>query len=139
MAGSGPPPKANPVRRNARVGPRLLPPEGHRGAIPRWPLVEAATDAERALWRQLWRTPQAAAWQELGWTRVVARYCRTVLAAEDLVKDAMAEARQIEDRLGLTPKAMRMLLWEIATDEVSEKRAEKKAESTARDRIKAVG
>jgi hypothetical protein len=47
---------------------------------------------------------------------------------------ALMEARQFEDRLGLTPKAMRMLLWEIVADEVTEQRQT----SGARDRIKAV-
>ena len=47
----------------------------------------------------------------------------------------MSEARQLEDRLGLTPKAMRMLLWEIVTDEVTEKRSQA---TGARDRVKAV-
>lgn len=70
----------------------------------------------------LWRTPHAVAWEELEWTRLVARYCRIVLAAEALVKEYLAEARQLEDRLGLTPKAMRMLMWEIASDEVAQKR-----------------
>jgi hypothetical protein len=49
----------------------------------------------------------------------------------------MSEARQMEDRLGLTPKAMRLLLWEIVADEVGERRDSTSA-STARRRIKAV-
>jgi hypothetical protein len=50
-------------------------------------------------------------------------------------KDVLAEARQMEDRLGLTPKSMRMLLWDVASDEVAEKRAES---TSARGRIAAV-
>jgi predicted ArsR family transcriptional regulator len=46
-----------------------------------------------------------------------------------------AEARQLEDRLGLTPKAMRMLLWEVVADEVADQR---QAAPGARGRIKAV-
>jgi hypothetical protein len=75
------------------------------------------------------------AWERLGWTRVVARYARLVIAAERLDKDAMSEARQLEDRLGLTPKAMRLLLWEIVADEVQQQR---ETSSTARGRVKAV-
>jgi hypothetical protein len=90
------------------------------------------------IWAQLWRTPQSVQWERQGWTRVVARYCRTLMAAEGLDKDCMAEARQLEDRLGLTPKSMRMLLWQVVDDEVGEKRDQKAAES-ARGRIKAVG
>jgi hypothetical protein len=130
------PPKENPVRRNARVGPLVLPAEGRKGLAPNWPL-DPATLPEAELWRDLWATPQAVAWEHHGWTRVVARYVRCALAAEDLDKNALAEARQLEDRLGLTPKAMRMLLWTIASDEVAEKRQETSA--GARGRIKAVG
>jgi hypothetical protein len=131
------PPKPSPVRRNARVGPQVLPAEGRRGLAPNWPLSGGATSAEAHLWAELWATPQAVAWERLGWTRVVARYCMVVLAAETLNKDALAEARQLEDRLGLTPKAMRLLLWTVASDEVAEKRQE--TSSGARGRIKAVG
>jgi len=129
------PPKSDAIRRNARTGPRILPREGRVGSPPPWPLPDRATPREAALWKQLWATPHAAAWEHLGWTRVVGRYVRVLLGAEELNTACMAEARQLEDRLGLTPKAMRMLLWEIATDEVAEKR-----ESTgARGRLKAVG
>jgi hypothetical protein len=34
----------------------------------------------------------------------------------------LAQATALEDRLGLTPKSMRLLLWEIAADEVAEQR-----------------
>lgn len=114
-------PKDNPQRRNARVGPRQLPAEGRKGRAPAWPLDEAH-DAEKKVWNQLWRTPQAVAWERQGWTRTVARYARVLTAAEALDKDAMAEARQLEDRLGLTPKAMKLMLWEIVEDETADKR-----------------
>lgn len=130
----GNPPKFDPIRRNKRSGPLQLPAEGREGAPPVWPLGGRQSAAEKRAWAALWATPQAVAWERLGWTRVVARYCRVMLAAEMLDKDAMAEARQLEDRLGLTPKAMRLLLWEVATDEVTEQRQT----SSARKRIKAV-
>ena len=117
------PPSENPVRRNPRVGPQVLPAEGRKGAPPAWPL-QLVSPAELELWRELWATPQAVMWERHGWTRVVARYARCAIAAEDLNKDALAEARQLEDRLGLTPKAMRLLLWTVAVDEVGEKRQE---------------
>lgn len=130
-------PKENPVRRNARVGPLVLPAEGRQGDAPDWPL-ESISVAEAGLWRELWATPQAVAWERHGWTRVVARYCRLAILAEDMNKDALSEARQLEDRLGLTPKAMRLLLWTVAPDEVAERRAESPSQG-ARGRIKAVG
>lgn len=131
----GPAPKVDPVRRNARTGPLKLPAEGRKGVPPKWPLPGKPAAAEKQVWAELWATPQAVAWERLGWTRTIARYARLLLAAEDLDKDALAEARQLEDRLGLTPKAMRMLLWEIVSDEISEKRQESQG---ARGRIKAV-
>jgi hypothetical protein len=130
------PPKPDAVRRNVRPGMTMLPAAGRQGDAPEWPL-EGVGAAEMALWRELWATPQAVAWEQHGWTRVVARYCRVAIVAEGLDKDAMSEARQLEDRLGLTPKAMRMLMWQIAPDEVAEKRQETSA--GARGRIKAVG
>jgi hypothetical protein len=130
------PPNPNAVRRNARPGIEMLPAKGREGDPPAWPL-DLASPAELDLWAELWATPQAVAWEKHGWTRVVARYTRCALAAEDLNKDAMSEARQLEDRLGLTPKAMRMLMWQIAPDEVAEKRQE--SGRGARGRIKAVG
>lgn len=152
-------PKPDPVRRNARVGPLKLPAEGRKGSAPKFPLpkmsvlrweyedkrrfqvldpesTEARREQELELWDQLWRTPQAVAWERLGWVRVVARYARLAVAAEELDKDALSEARQLEDRLGLTPKAMRLLLWEIVADEVGEQR--QASTSGARSRIAAV-
>ena len=133
----GPPPKAEPVRRNSRVGPLRLPAEGREGAPPKWPLEEALSSTEKKAWAQLWATPQAVAWERLGWIRTVARYCRVmVLAEESMQPTLLAQVTALEDRLGLTPKSMRMLLWEIASDEVSQKH--ETSESDARSRIKAV-
>jgi hypothetical protein len=130
------PPKPDAVRRNARSGVTMLPAGGRQGDPPDWPFA-LLSPAELELWRQLWASPQAVAWERHGWIRVVARYCRVAVVAEELNKDALSEARQLEDRLGLTPKAMRMLMWQIATDEVAEKRQDGSA--GARGRIKAVG
>lgn len=131
------PPKMDPQRGSRGRGVLVLPAGGRKGDAPDWPLAQAAEYPEWKLWRELWSTPQAVEWERQGWTRVVARYVRYCLAAEALEKDAMSEARQLEDRLGLTPKAMRLLLWTISTDEVAEKRETTAAD--ARQRIRAVG
>jgi hypothetical protein len=138
------PPSQDPVRRNARTGPLNLPAEGRKGPAPEWPLPGALTSDESSAWAQLWATPHAAAWEKLGWVRTVARYCRVMVAAEqpDAKAALLAQATALEDRLGLTPKAMRMLLWQIVPDAVSEKRSQKAAASSAtsaRGRVKAVG
>lgn len=83
--------------------------------------LPAPSADETKLWRDLWRTPQAVAWDELGAGRVVARYVAFVAAMTDLSADASAslvktlatEVRLLEDRLGLSPMAMRHLGWEI--------------------------
>lgn len=131
------PPKPDAARRNARSGMTMLPAKGRTGDTPEWPLELLSSD-EAHLWKDLWATPQAHAWEQHGWSRVVARYCRLAILAEEMNKDALSEARQLEDRLGLTPKAMRMLMWQIAPDEVAEKR-EQASGTGARGRIKAVG
>jgi hypothetical protein len=133
------PPKLEPARRNARVGPTKLPAEGRKGDPPSWPLPGLMDVDERRAWRDLWATPQAVAWEQLGWTRTVARYCRVMVAAEQRGAPAalLGQASLLEDRLGLTPKAMRLLLWQIAADEVGEKR-EASGGASARDRMKAI-
>lgn len=140
----GPPPSENPVRRNARVGPVRLPASGRKGETPAWPLDERPDRTGERLWADLWRTPQSIMWERLGWVRIAARYVQLVLMAERAAKPeaaVLSHVLALEDRLGLTPKAMRNLLWEIAVDEVGERRDERddRAASSARGRLKAVG
>lgn len=131
----GPPPKSDPVRRNSRVGPLRLPAEGRKGSPPKWPLESRQSAAEKRAWAQLWSTPQAVAWERMGWIRTVGRYCAVMVMAEATVNpQLLAQATALEDRLGLTPKAMRLLLWEVVADEVTEQRQA----SDARSRIQAV-
>ena len=134
MPGPAPKPDSQRVRRSAPLAGSVtrLPAEGRVGAAPVWPLGGDAP----SVWAELWATPQAAAWERLGWTRVVARYCSVLVATEVEPTAAMlGEVRQLEDRLGLTPMAMLRLRWEIASDELAEQR-----DSTpkARPRLKVV-
>lgn len=94
--------------------------------------------AELDMWRQLWRTPQAAAWARSSWVRDVAQYVRHKVRAEWGSLDHGKEARQFSDKLGLTPLAMSRLRWQVSSDEVGGKRQEKAAEKpkTARDRLR---
>lgn len=141
MAGMGPPPKpaGQRRRRNATVAMTRLPAEGRKGRAPAWPLEARPTAEQRGLWASVWKTPQAAAWERLGWTRAVARYVRVVLAAEEgLDVRLLAEARQMEDRLGLSPMAMLRLRWEVAADEVAEQRQEPATASSRVWRLRAV-
>jgi hypothetical protein len=119
MPGPAPKPAEQRRRRNAPLANTVkLPAEGRSGVPPAWPLG----GAEPISWPALWATPQAAAWERLGWTWVVARYARALEHANVGNVGVMAECRQLEDRLGLSPMAMLRLRWEIAADEVQEQR-----------------
>lgn len=114
MAGMGPPPNPNARRRNKRPEWRTLPAAGRTGDPPEFPLTRPSV-AVLALWLDLWCTPQSVAWEALGWTRLVARYAKLLVNAEKSNATAalLAEVRQLEDRLGLSPMAMKRLQWEI--------------------------
>jgi len=136
----GPLPSPTRRRRNAAAIPTtLLPAAGHKGrppALPSW--VELAR-AGRAWWRFAWRTPQAAGWGP-SFAPVVARRAGLeddFASAPDLkTRLALAkELRELDDRLGLTPKGMAALRWRIvderktdpaAVDELSRQREERR-------------
>lgn len=142
MPGPAPTDPASRRRRNSSVGKTLLPAKGRVGATPAWPLRSTEPD----VWADLWSTPQAAAWERIGYTRVVARYALLL----DIIESGegapaaaiLGEVRQMEDRLGLNPKAMRSLLWEVAADEVAEKREDNAVPTRTADKrakLKIVG
>lgn len=105
------------------------------GVLEQLSVVEAQLDAqaqlEATLWVDLWRLPQAVEWERLAWLRDVAQYVRFKVLGELGDIDSAKEARMWSDRLGLTPLAMLRLRWEVAHDEVGEKRAEKTEQETA--------
>jgi hypothetical protein len=102
--------------------------------------LEAQQRIEVELWRELWKTPQAVMWSRLSWTREVAQYVRWKSRAEAGDLDAAKEARQLADRLGLTPLSLLRLRWEIATDEVGETRQARARteQQTTRRRLRVV-
>lgn len=109
---------------------------------------------EQAVWCELWATPQAVAWEQRGYLRSVARYVVLDVQASRSLDDVddsklyaamlanqtrlLPELRQLEDRLGLNPKAMRSLMWEVASDEVAEARTASAAPAKRRT-LKVVG
>jgi hypothetical protein len=109
-------------------------------ALERLAILEAQVREQRklesALWRDLWKLPQACEWERLGWLRDVAQYTRHKVMAELGDLDSAKEARQWSDRLGLSPMAMLRLRWRVAEDEVAEKREQKP--TGVRGRIRAV-
>jgi hypothetical protein len=129
MAGLGAAPKPNARKPNQGLGAAAsvrLPAAGRTGAPPKWPLPEVRP-RELELWKRLWKTPQSAQWELMGWEDVVARYVRIQVDAEQIDAQVarLAEARQHEDRLGLNPLALLRLRWVIVEDEVGAESGEK--------------
>jgi hypothetical protein len=122
MPGPAPSPEGARRRRNATLPMTQLPAEGRPGKPPPWPLSSQPS----CLWLELWSLPQAVMWERQRLDRVVARYCRVLDAAEavDAPVSLLGEVRQLEDRLGLSPMAMSRLRWEVAPDEVAERRGQ---------------
>lgn len=107
--------------------------------------LEVTRANEVAIWTELWTKPQAVEWERQAWTREVAQYVRWKSRAELGDLDASKEARMLSDRLGLNPKAMRALMWQVVEDELGERRQQHaatgtdgKASSDRRRRLKAV-
>lgn len=111
-------PAANPFSRKSLQGGNgewvNLPAEGYDGPLPSWPLMNEPSDYEMVLWRDTWRLPQAAMWADKGMNRVVARYVMACAIVEiETTAGMMSEIRQLEDRLGLSPMALKKLQWVI--------------------------
>ena len=103
---------------------KLLPREGFTGRVPAYPLPKPTT-RERAIWRELWRTPQAAMWNvERHRMMTVGHYCRLLARCEDMDAPAALHTQAIRyaDQLGISPAGMRENGWRLSTDELAEKR-----------------
>lgn len=130
---SGAPSQKYVRRRNARPEWEMLPAE-YDGHAPAWPLRTDRSDSEIDLWESLWSKPQAKMWARGGYERVVARYVIVTVIAEDPSSPnaaLLSEVRQLEDRLGLSPMAMKRLQWEV--EPAADKKTEL-AEVTSIDR-----
>lgn len=160
---SGPPPDPNALRRDRaqdRDGWTLLPAAGRAARAPTFPLrsnaaqlrADAADDwrevvedidaRELQVWADIWSTPQAVAWERLGWLHDVALYVRFMVVAERGDLKSAGEVRQWSDRLGLNPAAMLRNRWKIAPDQLGARREAASRPTgvpTARDRMKARG
>lgn len=116
----GPLPNPNARRRNQPTKPSSdLPRGGRRGAVPKCPY--SLGDAGKAWWVWAWRLPQAVKWDE-GSLYFVARRAQLEDAhAEELKGTVLKEMRELDNRLGLNPKAMGELRWSIAGEPESER------------------
>ena len=96
-----------------------IPAAGYTGSVPGWPLDTDPARAELDMWNSLWTTPQAAMWASMHIEHVIARYVVvTCLAEQTQQAGLLAEVRQMEDRLGLTPVSLRKLQWKIEHQDV---------------------
>lgn len=111
-------------RRNAPTIPTTnLPASGRAGRIPVPPKHLVLGNSGNAWWKWAWHTPQAAAWGS-GHEIMIARRAQL----EDLWTDGVhthsttmsiaREMREMDDRLGLTPKGMAAMRWRIVDDTV---------------------
>lgn len=150
-------PKSARTERRGGIKVTALPSEGRDGRAPTFPLPQirrfgaegvdaAATKSfrarEQAIWRAVWKTPQACAWELDPWRwPTVAEYCR-IKAAVELDPDSnaalLSRLREYRNEIGLSPDGLRANGWAIAINEVAEKaqeRDEAAARSAAEDEL----
>ena len=138
-ARSGPAPDPNSYRSMDREWVEL-PAAGFAGDIPAFPLP-AAFAVEVELWRELWRKPQAAAWDALGLKFQVAAYVRAFLesVAEGASAGLKTAVLRMEAELGLNVPGMRSNGWRISDGEPSAPTPARGArKTTSGDWLKAV-
>lgn len=115
-----------------------LPAEGYQGEIPDWPLAIEPTDPELEAWAWAWRTPQACAWSmasESWRVPFVAQWARLHVRCSDPAApgNLFSSLFRLEDRIGLSTAGLAEMGWKVAVDELSERRADKKAEQPAEE------
>ena len=120
MSGKGPAPyKPSEQRKKpqATVGFKQLPAEGRVGDPPAWPLSQQSAE-EQKLWNKLWALPQSVMWEHIRCEDTVALYVRVFVLMAQAESDATVvklgnEVRQLDSKLGLSPRAMLDLRWEV--------------------------
>jgi len=120
MAGKGPAPqKGSAERRGVKRTPGFtqLPALGRHGDAPAWPL-DRFNDDERRLWSKLWTLPQAVMWERMRCEDTVALYTRLFCEMSNAASPSQMvkignEVRQLDAKLGLSPRAMLDLRWEV--------------------------
>lgn len=121
MAGPAAKPNGLRRRRNPTPGFKLLPHEGRTGDPPPWPLPRhpdpVLDGLEARKWEELWTLPQAVEWERMRDFGTVALYVRVYVEAAMPGADEklLTQVRQLDAKIGISPRAMRDLHWE--TDE----------------------
>jgi hypothetical protein len=123
-ARSGPAPDPRSARSEKRSDGWTDLPAKYAGRIPKFPL-EAKSTAEDALWKVVWRKPQAAMWARQGLVWQVAAYVRSFLESTEAGAPASLKTAVLrqEDTLGISTVGLNALRWRIPADEVGVARA----------------
>lgn len=149
------PAKSTPAITTTDFNPLALPARGRTGRAPAFPLpkimrfvmvpgaegkptrqVDAGVSnefrkRELAIWADLWKTPQAVAWERepYRWS-TIAKYARIMTATEaepDASAALLSRERELRIECGLSADGLKANGWGIAPDEMAAKRATKKA------------
>lgn len=115
----------------------LLDPAGRPGKPPELPSGREWPAPTVQAWNDLWATPQATMWDQTGRTLRRWAWLHAELTERRQAAAALsAEMRQIEDRHGLSPKALMTLRWRIGTGDEAPERP--KRPTTRRPRLRVV-
>lgn len=144
-ATSGPPPDPQSLRSQRKADPggwRELPADGRKGRAPKWPLEDQGP-REARLWAEMWKLPQAVAWQDLRLFWEVALHVRQMVRVEDGTSSAalLMELRQHAEELGLLPSGLLRNRWVIAVPAEAVKevpRTSAAAPESAKSRLRAI-
>lgn len=138
----------------AEFNPLALPARGRTGRPPAFPLPKivrfvmvpgaegkpakqansgvsnAFRKRELAIWADLWKTPQAVAWERepYRWP-TIAKYCRVMTSTEaepDASAALLSRERELRIECGLSADGLKTNGWAIAPDEMAAKRATRK-------------
>jgi hypothetical protein len=145
---SGPAPDPEALKRAEDWGAWTeLPASGRTGRVPAWPLA-TATARERAVWKRLWKLPQAIEWEREHQHDVVALYVRRFVEAEEHGAPAALTnvVKQLAEGLGITKPGLLRNRWRIvdrtaaapAAPEPKAARRRSSSRAPARDRLTVV-
>jgi hypothetical protein len=91
--------------------------------------VKQRDKLERAMWSRMWKMPQATRWDNC--VHRVATYVRLQVRADLGDDDALKLLLPLDDRLGVSPKAMAALRWEVERAEDAEQRGARRRSGAA--------
>lgn len=76
--------------------------------------ISAANAAEKSKWAKLWSLPQPVEWERMRCEDLVALYCRVLVAVSSKIDTRLLpELRHLDAKIGLSPRALLDLRWEI--------------------------